>query len=197
MLYKRFQQYGVYSAVEAARQGMGMDEAKTYIFNNSGIPEFLNIIEQHFGNRSQIIKLMNIIKRIRSQCYNLKNRIRSENVQIVCSKILDACEKLEIREHIFNELEALKYYYTGQVRLTSEEKKDLLNITGEYGYGFESRLGVNIGTSISEMIKVARKKANIWNIKSNDFGITSCYEIVARTLGRSYELIYHYLACLE
>jgi len=192
-------QYGIHLALTEMRNGRNINELRGYFDEKSGISSLTRIIKQHFGNRSFLIKLRNILFRAKGQCFNIINNSGRSNPNLVriLENIQDECEGIEANEHAFRELEILQHYYNGELKLDESETKELLEITGEYGSNCEARLGVELGTSVRELAIISREKAQKWNQKANSYGIRSkYYEPAARTLTRSCEIMYHYLSYL-
>lgn len=198
-LYDILGRYGVNTSVELIKKGYSLEELKEKLFSFSGIYELENVIRQHFGNRAFIIKLNYILARIKTLSYELLNRYNNnDKIKDLVECILSECEKLEAEEHTFAELKVLQSYYNGELNISEEESRELLEITGEYGVNCEARLGVAEGISITKLAQIAKEKARKWNIKANEFGIFSLnYEKSCRVLARSCEIMYYHLSSLS
>ncbi|MCX7745511.1 MAG: dynamin family protein [Clostridia bacterium] len=197
-LYKRMGQYGIFTALDAIRNRCGKNNLRELVYEKSGIPALANLIKQHFGNRAFLIKIRYIITRVKTLCYELEkcNTAGNPNAMYVCEFIRNEMEKMEVSEHAFRELEVLQLYYNNKVSLEDDEVTDLLNITGEYGYSCEARLGMTKGASIEELLKTARLKSELWNARANQYGNSSFYEKTARVLARSCDVMVHHLQFL-
>lgn len=199
-LWSKLGQYGVYLAVTSLMKGEPQEKLSEILYENSGVNELMNIIKQHFGSRAFLIKLKYITNRIKTKCYMLMNNEARNNLKLlnVLECILSGCEKLEDEEHAFKEFKILQNYYGGTLRLyNQEEEDDLLRITGEKGSNCEARLGAAEGTTVRELAKIAKEKAELWNMKANEGMNSSEYEEAARILARSLEIMYSYLNYLS
>lgn len=198
-IWRKLGQYGVFLAVSAIQKGESVDNIGNLLFENSGVGDLLNIIKHHFGNRAYLIKLRFVISRLRNLCFNLMNTKGRQNSHLnnALECILSGCEKLEAEEHAFSELKVLQNYYNGTLKIyNNEEIQDFLRIAGENGSHCEARLGAPEGTAVRELVKIANRKAEEWNLRANDGLNPRAYEEMAKVLARSCEIMYYHLSYL-
>lgn len=198
-VWRKLGQYGVFLAVSALQNGESIDNIGSLLYESSGIEELLNIVKHHFGNRSYLIKLRYVTSRLRNLCYGLINTKGRQNPSLynALECILSGCEKLEVEEHAFSELKVLQNYYSGTLKIYSnEEVEDFLRIAGENGSHCEARLGAPEGTVVRDLLKIANEKAQLWNMRANDGLNPRAYEEMAKVLARSCEIMYYHLSYL-
>jgi GTPase SAR1 family protein len=198
-LYDAFGPYGIYIAVNAIREGSDISKVKKILIEKAGIDKLISTIYRHFGNRSSVIKAGLILGRLQNLCTNMPNEVtkNKDEVKRICDYIYGRCDEILSKEHVFRELDVVKMYYEGGLRLKEEDANDLLCITGENGYNCEARLRVKEGTSICELKKIAREKLVKWNERSSMPTLRKNEEIAALVLARSCELMYFHLDSLS
>ncbi|MGO0063453.1 dynamin family protein [Brevibacillus fluminis] len=198
-LYDTLGFYGVYVAIQAVREGITAPvELARHVSRQSGIPALSQKIRQHFGNRSFMIKFQYALSRIKSLCLSASITYRNhQDIKQKMDHIINRCDEIVAREHIFQEMEVLQFFYQGHLHVSEEESRELLEITGEYGSHCEARLGVEEGLSILSLARIAHEKSMRW-IKKTDDIFSNRYEIqAARVIARSYEIMYFHLSSVS
>lgn len=192
-------QYGIYEITKAIRGNIPKESIIEYLYEKSGIKEVGELILQHFGNRSFIIKLQYIFSRLLGICSQII--IKSNNAALIeiCENLRDEICNIQDTEQVFKELKVLQNYYNNQLKLKNEQEvNQLLQITGEYGNNCEAKLGVNCDKSIKELSYIASERIQYWNARANEIPSTRYYEEAANVLSRSCGILqYHLKALLE
>lgn len=199
-LFSHYNRYGIYLMTQLVREGYDREGVRRKMLEKTGVKELLEMITNHFGNRSNIIKAQTLLNRfktvIQETGIHLCNLDASE--KYVLDDLFCECDTLLNQEHCFKELNALKIYYNKDIRLSEEDEDDLLSITGEYGYQCEARLGIKEGkSSIDELLEIAKMKMKKWSNKANSTLAKKNEQKLAEVLKRSCEIIYYHLEALS
>jgi GTPase SAR1 family protein len=189
----RLGQYGVWLACRLIREGIPDREPLiSELLQRSGVPKLRDLIVSHFGNRAFLIKLGTVLRQVEETCFREQRRQSGEE-QLVVKQIAGECQALEAQEHAFKELRVLRSYYEGKLNFSSDEVKQLLQVTGEYGTSCGERLGLGERALASEMLPVAEERMRYWYLRANDFISADSVTIAAaEVVARSYErILYH------
>lgn len=191
-------QYGILEITRQLRKGRNEQEIWDILQERTGIQAVQEILEQHFGNRTFLIKTQYIFNRLWAVIHQIIKEDRTgKQLHDICGHIADKMEELMDSIQTLKELKALQMYYNGQIQFRNdEEKEDFLHITREYGHEVEDRLGVDRGLSVKQLEMVARKKADYWRGRGSDFMMPGTYVEMAYVLTRSYEEVFNYLNLL-
>lgn len=191
-------QYGIYSICCAIRLGVERGEPLcSYLYEKSGVSKVYDVIMRHFGNRSSLIKLNYIMRRLQDCFWKMKQEAESENIQFICDRVLEDIQKIRESEQAFLELDMLEAYYNKKFTFDDkEDERQFLQITGEYGESCEARLGKREGCSVKELCLEARKRSLHWNGIANDFGYEEELCHAAEVIGRSCEKMHYHLSAL-
>lgn len=193
-------QYGILEISKQLRSGVKREEICNVLRNKCGIQSVEEILINHFGNRTFLIKTQYILNNIRSVIRHIqKSNDISKQLLGICDQIIEGIDDLISTNQTIKELKALQMYYNGQVKFLSEdEENDFLHITGEYGRSPESRLGVQAESSIKMLEEISKKKLELWHGKAGGFMLSRDYVETANIMARSYEqMFYHLNALLE
>ncbi len=191
---QRLGQYGVYESCRLIRSGIG-DQAKLseVLLNLSGFPELLECVKSHFGNRAYLIKLHQGLRRIKAVCFREYQHLADTHRRVI-EEINGKFEAFESRQIAFQEFEVLRSYYEGNLSFNSEEVKQLLEVTGEYGRSCAERLGMREDSSIKDLIPLAAERQRFWHRRANDILDTDRKTLAAASvLTRSYQRIVFHL----
>ncbi|MEM1167540.1 MAG: dynamin family protein [Cyanobacteria bacterium P01_H01_bin.35] len=194
-LFDKLKLYGIFKGCELIRGGIkNNEELKDKLLGLSGLPELEKLVVSHFGNRAFLIKLNSGLKKILVACRQYKQKNLSERDAEILEKIAIIFEELEVKEHSFKELQVLRDYYDGKLDFNSNEVKQLLEVTGEYGTYSGYRLGLDDTATIPEMLNIAQERINSWYQKAEDVMDKNRQTINAtRIMARSYEQILYHL----
>ncbi len=163
-------QYGIYLAVQAIKAGVDRADLVEYMYEKSGLNEAYSVILSHFGNRAYLIKAVRTIERIEKKIDLLRYSTYSNEVSVVCGEIMAKIEDLR-RDNSFVELEMLRKYYAGRIKLPHQKNtmmslsldEQLLHIMGEYGCDCLSRLGCTSFTSFEALKEIALSYISDWS----------------------------------
>ena len=190
--------YGICEITNCIIQKFNKQQIKEHIYKVSGIEKVNELVVNHFGNRAFLIKTQYILLRMKSICSQYQQQSNNTNLKIISNEILEKVNEIERSEHVFRELKVLQDYYNGLFYFNNnEEYQEFLQVTGEKGLNCEVKLGINSPTFVSEMARVAQTKAQEWNGKANEFGVSRLYEQAANVATRSYDNLYYHLNILS
>lgn len=201
-LMKKLSQYGIYEMVRLIKEGKKEEELKSVLEEKCGIRAVEEMLLNHFGNRTFLLKSNYIFQHLRSYILWVKKSADkqgtvSKSLQNTCAMIELEINRIISSVHVLQELEALQLYYNGQIKFYDEdERKDFLCIMGENGRMPEQRLGMPMGSSVKELEIAARRKHDIWNGRAADFMRDNSYISMASIVARSYEYLYYHLNAL-
>ena len=197
-LMGKLAQYGILEAAGQLRAGRSLEELETVMRAGCGIDKVLNILQSHFGNRTFLIKTQFIFGHLGTVLSELKQAFPEDRaVQNVCMQIREEMDNLKTSVQTLDELKVLQMYYNRQVDFQSaEELEDFLRVTGEYGRSPEERLGMEKGCTIAQFREKAGQKAGKWRARAADIMRDRAYVTAARTIARSYEIMYYHLSGL-
>lgn len=215
------EQYGVYIISKALKEGVSRSDIIEYMYEKSGIRYLSDLIHQHFGNRSFLIK----VKYMFSHLNVLATQIMLDNsgnkqLEQICEYIKEEIDNIQSTEQLFKELKVMQNYYNGLLKFKNEQEfEQFLQITGENGCSCEAKLGVSkdnslkdleklgkehgleiegvYGYSIKYLEQLAKEHSHYWNKRANDIPITRYYEEAANVFSRSYQILYHHLQALS
>lgn len=186
--------YGIFEVVNSLRKGLSHDDLIELLYEKSGIKAVNNLVTNHFGNRSFLIKTQYILLHLRSNCFKLSQTTKNQNQKEICRYILDEIDHIETTEHAFQELKILQNFYNSLLNFENQDEYlEFMQITGENGKNCEAKLGQSSTLSVSELANIAYKKELAWRAKANDIGISRYYEHAANTISRSYGIIHYHL----
>jgi hypothetical protein len=185
--------YGVDLSIKLIREGFDARERLAEeLFRRSGVPQLLDLVISHFGNRALLIKLGTVLRQIEGACFQERRRLKGQERDIT-EDVAARFDELETDEHAFHELRILRSHYEGKLEFDASEVQQLLEVTGEYGSSIGERLGLGERATASEIVQAAQEKLEHWQRKANDFSPVNRETIDAtNVLARSYErLLYH------
>lgn len=197
-ILKKYGEYGICFMVSAIKQGIVKEKIIEYAYENSGIKQLIDLILMHFGDRARIIKIESILSllSLRASELIIENN-ENKKLREICELFKEEIENIMDLEQVFKEIKVLRGFYDNKIKFDNlEEIEYLKQITGEYGYNCEARLGVLEGTNIKELAELAKKRIKYWNERANDILVTKQYKEAAIVLTRSYNNIYYHLESL-
>lgn len=166
--------YGAWLMVRRLKEApqTGITELKELLFCKSGFHNFMEKLENHFGQRSAFIK-----------AYSLTGGF-SENLRKASNELADISEEKWVVGKTIHEMEELKRilkvqsgvidiaeeYYEGKLRITPEEFEEIRRLNGEYGYSCIERTGLNANATPKEMINVCKERIGYWRTQFNTKG---------------------------
>ncbi|HEX2312859.1 MAG TPA: dynamin family protein [Thermomonospora sp.] len=188
-LVDRLGPWGVHLACQALREGLGEEQVRAHLVEQSGVAGLRRLALRHFGNRSMLIKLNQAVRTVRGALARYREDIGPDpRRRAVAEQIGRRVERLERSEHRFAELEALSAYYRGRLTgLSEDEIRQLLEVTGERGTHCAARLALPPDASLTDMAHAVQERIRYWAVRSNDPILDRHGRRVARTIRRSYD----------
>ena len=153
--------------------------------------ELRDLIRSHFGNMSALIKLDHGIEDAKAEIGRRRLAIRLANSQLppALADIAGRIERLQLADHGAAELAALRLYHKGGLRLTDDQKLDLLAVTGHYGLSPAARLCLQEGSLPAVILAAAKQHETTWSAISLDPVLDHSTRSVARTVRVSYDIL--------
>lgn len=197
-LIDRISAYGIREITEQLRAGKTPEDLQGILQEVCGIDSVRKLISSHFGNRIFLIKTQYIFNQLTQIVNTIRyNTNSSQELMNIARYIKEETDKLWSSAQTLKELQILQLYYGGELDcLSKEETEDLMRISGEYGRFPEVRLNAPEGSSILDMMYIAKNKANNWNGKATSFWNSNTYTTAASVIARSYELMHYHLSAL-
>lgn len=162
LLLKRLGLYGVWLAFNALSEGeKSLDEMKASLFAQSGTARIRERVVQHFGNRAALVKIASILTNLRARSRALPKDLSRQERDAV-ERFVGTLERLEVTEHAFQELRALRDYFDGLLQFSPEESRRLLAHTGENGMEVWEKLEASPDTPPDELERRAREACDFW-----------------------------------
>ena len=191
-LIARLGGWGTHLACGYLRGQLGEDEIRTRLVDHSGVTRLRDLVRSHFGNMSAIIKLDHGIQDAMAQVGRRRAAIRLAHGQIppALDDIADRIKRLHLADHGAAELAALSLYYKGELRLTDEQERDLLTVTGYNGVSTAARLALPEGTPPAELLAAAGQHVVTWSAVALDPMLDGVTRSVARTVRASYDILF-------
>lgn len=190
--------YGILEITDQLRKGKSRAEIAEILQVECGIEDIYRLVDQHFGNRTFLIKAKYIFNQLYDAIYKIQyDKTSSPELKEVGKYIREEMDRMSTSVQTLRELRVLQMYYNGELEeMSEEETEDMLRVTGEYGRLPEHRLGVPEGTKITDMAVVAMKKARLWNGKASDWMMSNEYMEASSIVNRSYEIMHYHLNAL-
>jgi GTPase SAR1 family protein len=198
-LLRRLGQYGIWRAYQHLRTGaQSLSQLRELLLAESGLTELQTVILSHFGKRSFLIKLDNVLRHIASTTLWMRRQVQGRDLEVVRS-VIRTFEELAAKQEGLSLLRVLRSYYKGKLAFTPEEGQQLLQVAGEYGTTYRQRLGISqeeqlsIETRLETAIAVAQEFICYWRQRSIDPGLDSETSNATEVMARAYEYIAYHL----
>jgi hypothetical protein len=192
-LITRLGGWGTLLACRYLRDDLGEHEIRARLVDHSGVTRLRDLIRSHFGNRSAIIKLDHGIRDAVAEIGSRRLAIRLAHGEIppALDDIAARIEHLRVGDdHGAAELAALNLYYKGGLRLTDDQARDLLTVTGEAGTTVAERLGLPAGAPSADLMTAALRHVDEWSALQQDPMLDRATRTVAWTVRISYEHLF-------
>jgi GTPase SAR1 family protein len=185
-VWDRLGRWGVWKARELIGHGIADRATLTdRLEEASGVRELRRMLVSHFGLRSQVLQVHRACQEVIHAC-GLERTNRNVKHKQLADRLAADFERLYLEEPAFDSLRLLGRLYEGQLVLTSEERLDLLAMTGERGASDADRLGSADGVSRDELREIATRKRRYWHIRAGDLLGEPAYKDAARVLSAAY-----------
>ncbi len=197
LLYDCFGLYGVYELLQlfAERRHAGAevtpDDVKHLLLEKSGINALEKVIYHHFGQRQYLIQADVVLAGLARIFRDIKRRNGMKtSIVMGCNYILEDIRKIQRDRIEFGDFEALQSYYNGNFTLSRENREEFLQVLGEEGTSYPSRLGFKSRPDealLKNLLEEARRRKITWYRIANGFGCSYALERAATTVARSCE----------
>ncbi|MCI3935041.1 Hsp70 family protein [Streptomyces sp. AN091965] len=186
-----FTPYGVSLACRLLREGVDRPAVlRRELEERSGITALRRELTERFAARSDLIKAARMIEEIRGLPVLLAPDTSDRDRDLVV-RAVEAITGLEHSEPAFMEFDLLLRHYTGRLRLSESDARELERVTGERGSTVAARLGLAPETGLAALERAALDRLAHWN------GPRPPREpggrAVAHVLKRRYDEVYHRL----
>ncbi|MEO3857867.1 dynamin family protein [Acrocarpospora sp. B8E8] len=187
-LFSQFGGYGIVLACSLIRDGVtDIAELRWHLLERSGMADFRRLLVDHFGSRTELIKLSRAIQDVK-QLPSLAGELGPRD-HMTLDEAVAAVAQLEFKEHAFAEFSVLRDYYDGRVDFADEEIGELLLVTGECGRTLPDRLGLPSSYGRTELAAQARERLAHWAAVVVDPSYSGATRRAGQVVRRSYELL--------
>lgn len=174
-LLATYGRYVIWVIIEQLKQNedVSLGEIRETLLKKSGFNPFSDILSNHFGERSSLIKIYSSIFSISSTCRTLYADHRLNPAEkLIISKVTKNVDEL-IRTLIlsFNIIDISTLYYKGELDIDEPDFEELRRINGEFGVSCQSRLNMGDNQSVEDMIQKSISRIEYWTIIYNTEGI--------------------------
>ncbi|MFH9074394.1 dynamin family protein [Streptomyces alboflavus] len=192
-LVERLGIWGVHLACGALRDGATEEQLRARLLAASGVERLRDLIVRHFGNRAALIKLDHGVRAADKEIARLRRAAGAEGRRpgAVAGGVAADLERLRARTAGFAELNILSAHYRGELRLSADETRRLLAITGEYGTTLPRRLGLPDAASHAELHAAALAAVHAWATREQDPTLDRHSLLAVRAVRRSCERLLH------
>ncbi len=161
--------YGVYILTLALRRNPNytLRDLRELLYKESGAEDFMSLLYNHFGLRTSLIKTESIYARLMRDLNNEKRHNNDNQDQLsALNWIEDRFTELFTPINIeHDQFELLKMIYAGELKITDEERSEILALCGEKGHSAHDRLGLKKDVSIEDMISHVTIRQTYWRRK--------------------------------
>jgi hypothetical protein len=188
-LVRRLGAWGCLRATSYLRDGLSVADVRHRLVVDSGVARLRDTIRNHFGNRSELLKLDHGLSDVAATIARIRldAQLALRRPPPVVDVIAGCIQDLRRGEHGFAELEVLSAYYNDELELTAAEAEELLRVTGEYGVTPADRLGLPAEATAAELATAARRRVAAWSARILDPTIGRRTATAARRILRSYD----------
>jgi hypothetical protein len=189
-LVRRFSQYGVVLASCLVRRGVDEGaELREQLARRSGLSRVRALLADHFGNRSDVIKTVQVLRWARSVSVRQGSAL-PPRPRAALNAAVGEFTALELRESAaFDELRALRDLYDGSLTLSPQEAEELRRLTGEHGRGLLDRIDLPDGATGEAMRRRVLERLAHWSFRAVDPDYAGATGRAVRIIRRSYEAV--------
>jgi hypothetical protein len=181
--------YGTWKAVELLRSGVDdPDDLRELLLAESGFPELVSLVQEHFGDRAYLIKLESARARI-TRAWEESRRACDPNEREIGDHVMMRLGALWDSRHEVRELDVLRDAYNGRLTLEPELIEEALRVLGERGRETAVRLNADPGTPISRLIERAIQRTTLWRELHQEPVLSGEDQRATDVILRSYERI--------
>ena len=166
-LYDKYSLYGIYEAVELAKEGSLSEVSLKSLYRYvSGFDAFESCLYSHFGQRSLLIKTQSASHLINAACERQRNNTINKNAIEAIDKIQESLLTCLMGIFEYKQLDYLNKIYKGNMKITDNSAlEEYKRICGEYGNSVVDKLGVDCNITPEELLSLAINKGEEWNAK--------------------------------
>lgn len=163
-LVKTFSPWGVYTAVQIARDCESIPEVRRLLDQRSGVAGLRDLVGNHFGQRAGTVRVRDALTELTYANRLLRLRLPAGSVDhltlVAVGRDLERFE--QAHAVMFWQLGVLGEYYRNEMTLGEDQIDDLLRLTGECGGCLPARLGLPPGASSQQLRAAAAAAARRW-----------------------------------
>jgi len=157
--------YGIRLVMDRLKENASpeAEEISSLFMKESGAERFLKTLYNHFGSRSQLIKMESVFQDLSQEISSIRSKVKKEDsaskLDRIEQKLTDLFCNL-VHEHA--EYEMLNDIYEGRLDLDEDDKEEFLHLCGEYGNSAPEKLGMAAGSSIESLLQKALERELYW-----------------------------------
>jgi hypothetical protein len=139
-------------------------DLKELLFRKSGFHEFMEILQNHFGEQSVLIKVYSLVLNLSYKIRKSSEKFHADSTEkwIIGKVIKEIDELIRILTIQFNVIDVSKSYYEGILDLTAEEFGEMRRLNGEFGFSCIERTGVGEKAEVQDMVDVCLQRIKFW-----------------------------------
>ncbi|GAB3983404.1 isoniazid-induced dynamin-like GTPase IniC [Actinoallomurus acanthiterrae] len=197
-LLRRFSGYGIVLACELIRAGVcDVEELRTELYDRSGLSGFRRLLVEHFGGRTDLLKLNRICHMVLSLPQRLAPRLSGQDRATLTAAVGDFMAILQREEGLSRELKTLRDHYEGLLDLNEADVEEMLRVTGERGSSIRDRLGLPATATWKELAAFARDRLSHWAALGLDPGYSGPTRTAIRVVRRAYDRLVEEIDALD
>ncbi|MFG3091795.1 hypothetical protein ACGGAI_29665 [Streptomyces antibioticus] len=156
--------YGVWAAVQAARDRPSIPELRVILDERSGLAALRTLVRNHFGSRSGALRVHEALHHLLR--VNRIHRMRMPESHPDHAVLMEVGERLDAfqRRHTVDLqlIDVLGLYYRGEWKPPPAQAQDLLRLTGEHGPALPDRLGLPATATPTQLREAAVALSARW-----------------------------------
>jgi hypothetical protein len=188
-LFSRLSGYGVMTACDIVRDRVDLATLRRELDRRSGMTAFRELLGGHFGNRAELIKLNQAFGQLQAMPADLEPALTARERLLLHDTVRELGKRALSESTRYRELEVLRAYYDGRLRLSAADGADLLRATGEYGDRLSDRLGLPAEATVPELKAVALRQSRHWAALDVLGGESGPTRLAISVLRRTYDRI--------
>jgi hypothetical protein len=141
-----------------------VEALRNLLQQKSGYRDFMEILQNHFGEQSALIKVYSLILGLSYSIRKFGEKFpgSSQEKWIIGNVIRETDGLIRTLTIQFNVIDLAKAYYEGRLDITPEEFDELRRINGEFGYSCIERTGLDVSATPQEMLDVCMERLKFW-----------------------------------
>ncbi|MEV0112677.1 dynamin family protein [Streptomyces sp. NPDC050844] len=200
-LLHRLGAWGVHRACVLIRRGADLDGVRGTLLADSGVAALRDLIVEHFGNRSGLIKLDSALRLATASVHRSRALPRDRTHGFAFAETVNtvgaALERFRLSDPGPAEIALLTGLYRGDFDFTDAERDEVLLVTGERGRSARARLGLATDAPLSAFRTALADRRAAWRVRVDDPFHAPPTVLAARTVLRTYDRIADRVASAE